>query len=75
MRHIPPDYALVDKARLAVELELRKKRRLNQPIACFDAKTREVFLEYSDGRREHVGYAARIRVPFREHCTCDFVNS
>ena len=36
----PDDSAVVKGARLAVDLELKKKQALSQPIAQFDQKTR-----------------------------------
>lgn len=51
------DNILVKNARLAVEIELKKKRALNQPIARFDKKTGEVYLENSDGTKTSFGYA------------------
>ncbi len=56
MANIPSDDILVRNARLAVETDLKEKKALNQPIARFDIKTKEVFLEYPDGRRELVGH-------------------
>ena len=53
----PPDDIVVRNARLAVSNELRKKRVLNQPIARFDPKTGEVYIENSDGSKVEVGKA------------------
>ncbi|MEY8403888.1 hypothetical protein AALA54_11200 [Oscillospiraceae bacterium 44-34] len=46
---IPDDSILVKNARLAVKLELQKKRALGQPIAKFDPKTKEIYMEHPDG--------------------------
>lgn len=47
--NIPDDSILVRKARLAVKLELQKKRALGLPIARFDPKTKEIYMENPDG--------------------------
>ena len=52
---VPSDKVIVRNARLAVAAELKKKRILNQPIAKFDAKTRKITVEYSDGRVKDFG--------------------
>lgn len=48
-RPVPDDGVIVQRARLAVAMALKKKRILGQPIAMFDPKTRIVYLEYGDG--------------------------
>lgn len=52
--HIADDTELVRLARLAVKQELDRKNALNQPIAVFDPKTKQVFMVRSDGTRELV---------------------
>ncbi|HIV63073.1 MAG TPA: hypothetical protein H9746_09605 [Candidatus Butyricicoccus avistercoris] len=47
--HSHDDGFIVKNARLAVASELKKKRALNQPIAKFDAKTKQVYIQNSDG--------------------------
>ena len=47
----------VRNARWAVAKELEKKKVLHQPIARFDAKTGQVYMEYSDGSRSILGKA------------------
>lgn len=56
---VPSDGIIVQNAKLAVKTELQKKRALQQPIARFDAKTGEVYMEYSDGRKTVVGQAMK----------------
>lgn len=46
---IPSDVILVQRARLAVALELKKRRALNLPIAKFNPKTKEVYIVEGDG--------------------------
>ena len=46
---IPSDAIVVQNARLAVKIELQKNRARWQPIAKFDEKTGQVYLEHSDG--------------------------
>lgn len=53
----PPDDVVVRNAKLAVAVELKKKRALKQPIARFDPKTGEVFIEDGDGNKTVVGQA------------------
>jgi len=53
------DTVEVRNARLAVEAELKKKRTLKQPIARFDSKTGEVYMEHSDGSITVVGSAMK----------------
>lgn len=55
----PSDAVVVRNARLAVEAELKKKRILKQPIAKFDSKTREIYMEHSDGSITVVGKAMK----------------
>lgn len=57
--NIPSDNVIVRNARLAVAAELKKKRALNQPIARFDAKTGEVYMENADGSRTVISHAMR----------------
>lgn len=49
----------IRNVRFAVESEIKKKKLLNQPIARFDPKTKEIYFEYSDGRREFFGEAMK----------------
>lgn len=55
---IPDDSVLVKNARLAVKLELQKKRALGQPIARFNPKTKEIYMENPDGSITLMGSAA-----------------
>lgn len=55
---IPDDSILVKKARLAVKLELQKKRALGQPIVKFNPKTKEIYMENTDGTITPMGSAA-----------------
>ena len=55
---IPDDSILVKNARLAVKLELQKKRAWGQPIVRFDPKTREIYMENPDGSITPMGSAA-----------------
>lgn len=55
---IPDDSILVKNARLAVKLELLKKRALGQPIARFNPKTKEIYIENPDGSIIPMGSAA-----------------
>lgn len=55
---IPDDSILVKKARLAVKLELQKKRALGLPIARFNPKTKEVYMENPDGSITPMGSTA-----------------
>ena len=55
----PDDSAVVKGARLAVDLELKKKQALSQPIAQFDQKTGKIFIgnrlrkgRYSERKKE-----------------------
>ncbi|MCD8095016.1 MAG: hypothetical protein LUE12_02685 [Ruminococcus sp.] len=54
MYDTPDDSVIVRNARLAVELELKKKEALGLPIAKYDPKTEKAYLVYADGRREEV---------------------
>lgn len=54
---IPSDAALVRHTRHAVKEELKRKQMLQLPIARFDAKTGEVYLEHPDGTRTVTGKA------------------
>ena len=47
----------VRNARWAVAKELEKKKVLHQPIARFDFKTGQVYMEYSDGSKNILGNA------------------
>lgn len=51
------DKVVVRNARLAVKNELEKKKALNQPIARFDVKTGEVYMENPDGSTTVVAHA------------------
>lgn len=53
------DAILVTAARKAVSAELRKKRALNNPIAKYDPKDKNVYLVYNNGERVLVGEAMR----------------
>lgn len=55
----PDDSAVVKGARLAVDLELKKKQALSQPIAQFDQKTGKIFMIHADGTRTFVGNRLR----------------
>ena len=55
---IPDDGILVKNARLAVKLELQKKRALEQPIARFNPKTKEIYMENPDGTITPMGSLA-----------------
>lgn len=55
---IPDDSILVKNAKLAVKLELQKKRALGQPIARFNPKTKEIYMENPDGTITPMGSAA-----------------
>ena len=60
-RPVPDDGVIVQRARLAVAMALKKKRILGQPIAMFDPKTRIVYLEYGDGTCVEIGKASPNR--------------
>ena len=60
-RFVPDDGVVVQRARQAVTLALKKKQILGQPIARFDPNTRKVYLEYSDGTCVDCGMATRGR--------------
>ena len=60
-RLVPNDGVVVQRARQAVALALKKKWILGQPIAKFDPKTRKVYLEYGDGTCVDCGKATRGR--------------
>ena len=51
------DSVIIRNARLAVKIELEKKRMCKQPISKFDLKTKEVYLEYPDSSKVVVGKA------------------
>lgn len=65
--NIPSDSVVVRNARLAVAAELKKKRVLKQPIAKFDPKTGDVYMEDSDGSITVVGKAMK-RGRYSERC-------
>ena len=50
---------LLLKTQLAVKIELQKKRAMRQPIARFNVKTGEVYMEHGDGSRTIVGQAMK----------------
>jgi hypothetical protein len=56
---IPDDSVLVRNARLAVEMELKKKRALKQPIARFDPKSGRIYMENGDGTITECGVVTR----------------
>lgn len=58
---VPNDGVIVQRARLAVAMALKKKRILGQPIARFDPRTRSVYLEYGDGTCVEFGKASLNR--------------
>jgi len=47
------DGKLTEKFRMAVKLELKKKKILGIPIAKYDVKRKKAYLEYADGRKEY----------------------
>ncbi len=51
------DDIVIQNARLAVKEELRKKNRLQQPIAKFNLETGEVYMETRGGNKRVVGKA------------------
>ncbi len=53
------DAVEVRNARFAVEAELKKKRTLKQPIAKFDSRTGEIYMEHGDGSITVVGSAMK----------------
>ena len=57
--NIPSDSVIVRNARLAVSRELAKKKALGQPIARFDPKTREIYMENADGTITPMGTTLR----------------
>jgi hypothetical protein len=59
MASFPSDDIVVRNARLAVEMELKKKRALGQPIARFDVKTGRVYMENPDGTTTEFGTAMK----------------
>lgn len=56
---IPNDSVLVRNAQLAVKAALEKKKILQQPVARFDPKTKQVYLEHSDGSITAMGEAMK----------------
>ncbi len=54
---IPSGNIVVQNARLAVSMELQRKRALKLPIARFDKKTGRVYLENADGTIAEMGQA------------------
>lgn len=48
------DDEMMRRMRGLVRLAIAKQQLLGLPIARFDSKTREVYIEYPDGRREYV---------------------
>ena len=56
---IPSDSIVAQNAKLAVKIELQKKRAMRQPIARFNVKTGEVYMEHGDGSRTIVGQAMK----------------
>lgn len=57
--NIPEDGIVVKNAKLAVERELDKKRALKQPIANFDVKTKQIYMQNGDGSITVLGEAMR----------------
>lgn len=50
MKHdIPSDRILVEHAKFAVSSELKRKEKLNLPVAKFDAKSGQIYMHNSDG--------------------------
>ena len=56
---IPSDSIVAQNAKLAVKIELQKTRAMRQPIARFNVKTGEVYMEHGDGSRTIVGQAMK----------------
>lgn len=48
------DDEMMRRMRGLVRLAIEKHQLLGLPVARFDPKTREAYLEYPDGRREYV---------------------
>ena len=48
------DDEMMRRMRGLVRLAIARQQLLGFPIARFDPKTREAYIEYSDGRREYV---------------------
>lgn len=50
MKHeIPSDRALVENAKYAVAAELKRKEKMNLPVAKFDVKSGEIAMHHGDG--------------------------
>ena len=50
MKHeIPSDRVLVENAKYAVALELKRKEKMSLPIPKFDAKSGEISMHHGDG--------------------------
>lgn len=49
------DADVVKRVKSAVKIDIEKKKAMNAPIAVFDAKSGNVYAEYSDGRRVLMG--------------------
>lgn len=64
---VPSDGILVRNARLAVAAELKKKRTLKQPVAKFDPKTKQIYMENADGSVKILG-KAMARGRYSERC-------
>jgi hypothetical protein len=47
------DGTLTENFKMAVKLELKKKKILGLPIAKYGAKRKKAYLEYADGRKEY----------------------
>lgn len=54
---IPSGSIVVRNARLAVSMDLQRKRAMGLPIARFGKKTGQVYLENADGTITEMGYA------------------
>ena len=54
---IPSDSIVVRNARLAVSMDQQRKRAMGLPIARFDKKTGQVYLENADGTITEMGRA------------------
>ena len=54
---IPSDGIVVRNARLAVSMDLQRKRAMGLPIARFNKKTGQVYLENADGTITEMGCA------------------
>ena len=49
------DAESVNRAKIAVKIELEKRKAMNAPIAVYDPKTGVIYAQYNDGRKEVIG--------------------